>query len=90
MKRRITLRSPASLPGSLGQERISEYFDQSKLDRKVRRVELLAVLEAIEQGKKQAKWYRRLWRWLTTTVKDETPLIDLKPPTPSPSEGKAS
>ncbi len=51
-------------------ERISEYFDFSgpdgddKAKLKVRRIELLAILDAIEKGKKHNTPLRRLWRWL--------------------------
>jgi hypothetical protein len=49
-------------------ERLSEYFDfdtdPEKGDKKVTRVELLAVLEAIDRGKRQNTRLRRLWRWL--------------------------
>lgn len=52
------------------QERLSEYFDfkgtdgDEKAKRKVTRIELLAILDALEKGKKYNNWRSRLWRFL--------------------------
>lgn len=55
------------------QERLSTYFDFTfadgspdsvKAGMKVTRMELLAVLDAIEKGKRENTPLRRLWRWL--------------------------
>jgi site-specific recombinase len=47
---------------------LSEYFDftrwPDKADRKVTRVELLALMTQKYKAEQASRWWRRLWRWL--------------------------
>lgn len=55
--------------GRKAPERLSEYFDfdrfPDKAERRVTRIEFLAVLESIHKHEARNRWHRRLWRWLT-------------------------
>lgn len=53
------------------QERVSEYFNfddpidgPEKAQKKVTRIELLAILTQFKKAEEQGRWYRVLWRWL--------------------------
>lgn len=45
-------------------ERLSTYFDPEKGELTVKRYELQAILERIEQVREATKLRKRLWRWL--------------------------
>lgn len=64
-------------------EKLSEYFGADRGERKVLRYELLAILTMIEKGHKNMKWYRRLWRFLTS-AKGSGPVEA----NPQPEEGE--
>lgn len=53
-------------------ERLSEYFDfatwPEKRDKRVTRQELLAILTRRWRVEMETRWYRRLWRILTSRV----------------------
>lgn len=71
--------------GRKAPERLSEYFDfdrfPDKAERRVTRIELMAILESIHKHEKRNRWYTRLWRWLKSPR--SKPVV---PPTPE-SEG---
>jgi hypothetical protein len=58
--------------GRVPPERISEYFDferwPEKAERKVTRLELLALLTQLEKGREQTRFLSRLWRFLRRPV----------------------
>lgn len=72
MKQFAPLRRPLGDVQGRKTERLSEYFDfdrfPEKADLKVRRNELLAILEQLEKGKAHMAWWRRLWRALKRPV----------------------
>lgn len=61
-------RTYADATGKPKGERVSEYFDfvtwPEKADRKVTRVELLALMTRWRLVERESRWYRVLWRWL--------------------------
>lgn len=61
-------RSYADALGKRPPERLSEYFDfqrwPDKAERKVTRMELLAILDRHFKAQQAMRWYTRLWRWL--------------------------
>lgn len=66
--RPIPRRELGDAAGRAKGERLSEYFDfrtwPEKADRKVTRAELLAILTQRWLVEREARWYRRLWRYL--------------------------
>lgn len=50
------------------EEKLSEYFEADRAERKVLRYELLAILTQIHKAQQNMKWYNRLWRNLTSAV----------------------
>jgi hypothetical protein len=79
MKRPMDRQPPAARRGfdATGKppaERISDYFDfetwPEKAERKVTRIELLAILTQLERGKKEQRFLSRLWRFVRRPVGD--------------------
>lgn len=62
-------------------ERLSTYFHPSNAQLPVRRFELEAILDRIEQVRHYTKWYRRLWRFLLRP-------LDSKPHVIAPTKGE--
>ena len=58
----------ADAKGQAPGERISEYFDfkrfPEKAEKKVTRLELLAILIRQERVRRESSWWYRLWRFL--------------------------
>jgi hypothetical protein len=65
------------------EERLSEFFDferfPEKATRKVTRAELLALLTREWAVRRDSRWSRRLWRWLTSKL-GSGPLVVPQPP----------
>lgn len=82
-------------------ETISEYFDfrawPEKMVKKVTRAELLAVLDRWHRVNQEQKWYRRLWRFLSSprgsgpvviaALKEKEPETDQKKADPTGPQG---
>lgn len=64
IERRAARNPQGAKPFNRAEEKLSEYFAPDRGERKVLRYELLSILTMIEKGKRNLKWYRRLWRFL--------------------------